>query len=63
MINQSDLFIKVRYTTRRFAGFGIPVEGRTAFQNIGYVNVLAGDIDRIEKFVKQLTCAANEGDA
>ena len=60
-IDMCDLLAKITDAGILLLGKGIAVFGRTAFQNIGYVNVLAGDIDRIEKFVKQLTCAANEG--
>ena len=58
--DELHLLSEVPDTRIRFLGEGVTVVRRAAFEDICDINVLAGDPDRGEIFVEELTCSTDK---
>ena len=54
-MNQADLLPKNRFAGFHLCGFRIPVIRRTAFEDIGDVDLFPIEIDRLENLGQQLS--------
>jgi hypothetical protein len=62
-LDETNLLSEIINASILFGGKGIAIFGRSALEDVGYVDVLTVDVNGVKKFVKKLSCSANKGRA